>query len=157
MYNDIYVKHFLGKPFPLWSPYKHKLGSNLGLQLLFNVTNLTVSTCSESLKRHHHQQFAPIHDDVIKWIRFPRNWPYVRGIHRSPVNSPHKGQWRGALMPYFICAWWNDWINNRHVGDLRCHRAHHAVILMFSRLCHTRLICLLSIWSGALLTPQRCK
>ena len=22
----------------------------------------------------------------------------VRGIHRSPVNSPHKGQWRGALM-----------------------------------------------------------
>ena len=22
---------------------------------------------------------------------------FVRGIHRSPVNSPHKGQWRGAL------------------------------------------------------------
>ena len=26
------------------------------------------------------------------------NWPFVRGIHRLPVNSPHKGQWRGALM-----------------------------------------------------------
>ena len=33
-----------------------------------------------------------IHDDVIKWKHFPRYWPFVRGIHRSPVNSPHKGQ-----------------------------------------------------------------
>ena len=28
-------------------------------------------------------------DDVIKWKHFPRYWPFVRGIHRSPVNSPH--------------------------------------------------------------------
>ena len=32
-----------------------------------------------------------VHDDVIKWKHFPRYWPLVRGIHRSPVNSPHKG------------------------------------------------------------------
>ena len=32
------------------------------------------------------------HDDVIKWKHFPRYWPFVRGIHRSPVNSTHKGQ-----------------------------------------------------------------
>ena len=38
------------------------------------------------------------HDDVIKWKTFPRYWPFMRGIHRSPVNSPHKGQWRGPLM-----------------------------------------------------------
>ena len=38
------------------------------------------------------------HDDVIKGKHFPRYWPFVQGIHRSPVNSPHKGQWRGALM-----------------------------------------------------------
>ena len=31
------------------------------------------------------------------------------GIHRSPVNSPHKGQWRGALMFSLICAWTNGW------------------------------------------------
>ena len=37
-----------------------------------------------------------IHDDVIKWRHFPRYWPIARGIHRSLVNSPHKGQWRGA-------------------------------------------------------------
>ena len=44
------------------------------------------------------------HDDVIKSKHFPRNWPFVRGIHRSPVNSPHKGQWRGALMMSLIWA-----------------------------------------------------
>ena len=44
------------------------------------------------------------HDNVIKWKHFPRYWPFVRGIHRSPVNSPHKGQWRGALMFSLICS-----------------------------------------------------
>ena len=32
---------------------------------------------------------------------FPRYWPFVRGIHRWPVNSPYKGQWRGALTFFF--------------------------------------------------------
>ena len=48
--------------------------------------------------------YPDIHDDVIKWKHFPRYWPFARGIHRSPVNSPHKGQWRGALMFSWICA-----------------------------------------------------
>ena len=53
------------------------------------------------------------HDDFIKWKHFPRYLPFVRGIHRSPVNSPHKGQWRGALMFSLICAWKNCWATNR--------------------------------------------
>ena len=57
------------------------------------------------------------HDDVIKWKHFPRYWPFVRGIHRSPVNSPHKGQSRGALMFSLICVWINGWVNNREAGD----------------------------------------
>ena len=60
-----------------------------------------------------------------------RYWPFVRGIHRSPVNSPHKGQLRGALMFSFICVWTNGWANNRKAGDLRGHRAHYGVIVMF--------------------------
>ena len=40
------------------------------------------------------------HDDVIKWKHFPRYWPFVRGIQRSPVNSPHKGRQRTALMGF---------------------------------------------------------
>ena len=74
------------------------------------------------------------HDDVIKWKHFPRNWPFVRGIHRSPMNSPHKGQWRGALMFSLICDWINDWVNNREAGDLRRHRGHYDVIVMVKQL-----------------------
>ena len=61
---------------------------------------------------------------------FPRYWPFVRGIHQSPVNSPHKGQWRGALMFSLICVWINRWVNYGEAGDLRRHRAHYDVILM---------------------------
>ena len=71
-----------------------------------------------------------IHDDVIKWKHFPHNWPFVRGIHRCSVNSPHKGQWRGALMFSLICLWINDWVSNREAGDLRRYRA-----IMTSLLC----------------------
>ena len=70
------------------------------------------------------------HDDVIKWKHFPRYWPFVRGIHRSPVNSPNKGQWRGALMSSLICAWINAWVNNREAGDLKRYRAHCDVSVM---------------------------
>ena len=38
------------------------------------------------------------------------------GIHRLPVDSPHKGQWRGALTFSLICAWTNTWSNNRDAG-----------------------------------------
>ena len=69
-------------------------------------------------------------DDVIKWKHFPRHWLFVQGIHRSLVNSPHKGQWRGALMFSLICAIINGWVNNREDGDLRCHRAHCDVTVM---------------------------
>ena len=70
------------------------------------------------------------HDDVIKWKHFPRNWLFVRGIHQSPVNSPHKGQWRGASTFSLICGWINDWVNNREAGDLRRNRAHYDVTVM---------------------------
>ena len=68
--------------------------------------------------------------DVIKWQDFPRYWPFVRGIHRSPVNSPHKGQWRGALMFSLICVWIKGWVNNSEAGDLRRYRAHYDVTAM---------------------------
>ena len=61
---------------------------------------------------------------------FPHYWPFVRGIHRSSLNSPHKGQWRGALMFSLICAWSNGWVNTREAGDLRRYRAHYDVVVM---------------------------
>ena len=66
---------------------------------------------------------------------FPRYWPFVRGIHRSPVNSPHKGQWRGALMFSLISARINGWVNNGEAGDLRRHRAHYGIIVMSPTYC----------------------
>ena len=52
------------------------------------------------------------------------------GIHRSLVNSTHKGQWRGTLMFSLICAWINGWVNNREAGDMRRHCAHYDAIVM---------------------------
>ena len=45
------------------------------------------------------------------------------GIHRSPVNSLHKGQWCRAVM-------FSNWLNNREAGDLRCHCAHYDITVM---------------------------
>ena len=69
-------------------------------------------------------------DDVIKWKHFLRYWPFVQRIYRSPVNFPHKGPWRGALMFYLICVWTNNKENNRDAGDLKRHGAHYDVTLM---------------------------
>ena len=74
--------------------------------------------------------WVPFHDDIIKWKHFPHYWPFVWGIHQSPVNSQHKGQWQGALMFSLICTWTNSWVNNREAGHLRCHRAHYDVTVM---------------------------
>ena len=74
-----------------------------------------------------------VHDDVIKWKHFPRNWSFVRGIHRSSVNSPHKGLWRGDLMFSLICPWINGCVNNGEAGDLRRHCAHYDVTAMVNQ------------------------
>ena len=71
---------------------------------------------SQPLRNH---DVISLHDDFIKWKHFPCYWPFVQVIHWSPVNSPHKGQWRGALVFSFIGAWTNGWVNTREAGDLR--------------------------------------
>ena len=62
-------------------------------------------------------------------------WQFVWGIQWPPVNSPHKGQWRRALMLSLICVWMNSWVNSRDADDLRRHRAHYDVTVMESRNC----------------------
>ena len=96
--------------------------------------------------------FSPT-ETVVTWWRhqmehFPRYWPFVRGIHRSPVNNPHKDQWLGALMCSFICASINGWVNTREAGDLRCHRAHYDIIVM------TRVSVTLSFQVGMVTHPN---
>ena len=47
-----------------------------------------------------------------------------------PVNSPHKGQWRGALMFCLIYVWNNSCAKNGNAGDLRRHRSHNDFIII---------------------------
>ena len=67
---------------------------------------------------HFHTPMSEIYDIMTSSNGniFLRYWP--------PMNSPHKGQWRGALMFSLICAWIDDWVNNREAGDLTRHRSH---------------------------------
>ena len=58
-------------------------------------------------------------------------WSFVKGIHRSPADSPHKDQWRGALLLSLIWVLTNAWANNRDAGDLRRHRAHYDVTVVY--------------------------
>ena len=79
------------------------------------------------------RDISNMRDDVIKWKHIPRYWPLERGIQRSPVHSPHKGQWHRALLFSLVCAWLNGRVNNREAGDLRRHRAHYDDIVMDNR------------------------
>ena len=57
------------------------------------------------------------------WLLSLLNLSDVRG-------SPHKGQWRGAMIFSLICAWTNGWVNNRDSSDLRHQYAHNDVTVM---------------------------
>ena len=70
------------------------------------------------------------YSDVIIMKKFPHHWPFVWGIYKSPLNSSHKGRWRGALLFSLFCTWTNGYVNNQYVGDSRRHRAHCGVTVM---------------------------
>ena len=101
--------------------------------LIFSYTHLTFQMCTTHYDRGDAWCNNSVYlDDVIQWKHIARYWPFARGIHRSPVNSLHKGQWRGALMFSLICAWIKGWVNNREAGELRIHRAHYDVTAMIA-------------------------
>ena len=79
--------------------------------------------------------FASLSHISIAWWRhqmetFSALLAICAGNSPVPVNSSHKGQWRGALMFPLICVGINGWVNNREAGDLRRYRAHYDVIAM---------------------------
>ena len=58
------------------------------------------------------------HDDVIQWKHFPCYWPFVRGIHRSPLNYPHK-----FAMSSYICPCSLLWVQKLLISS-DYHIAH---------------------------------
>ena len=114
--------------FLLAGTFSHSDNALLRLSVLLVLSHQSPSPWSGNTFSITGQLWGEIretHDGVIKWKYFPRYWPFVRGIHRSPVNSPHKGQWRGALMYTLICARING-----EAGDLRRYRGHYDVSVM---------------------------
>ena len=98
------------------------------------------------------------HHDVVRWKHFPRYWPFVRGLHRSPANSPHKGQWRGALIFFYLClnkglnkqlgGWWFEtpsrplWRHYNVAGNMSDRKDGWSLNLNFIRAVHP----VLAIW-----------
>ena len=67
---------------------------------------------------------------VVKIKHFPRYWRFVLGIHRSrwlPLTKA--GTWSFGI--FFICTRTSEWINNWNAGDLKPHRSHCDVTVMF--------------------------
>ena len=93
------------------------LARNCWARILLYITILTI--LSATWWRHKIETFSAL-------------LAICAGNSGSPVNSPHKGQWRGALMFSVICAWINGWINNCEAGDLRRLCTHYDVIVMCS-------------------------
>ena len=83
----------------------------------YNAANLNPRKRQNPWWRHQMETFAAL-------------LALCAGNSPVPVNSPHKGQWRGSLMFSLIYAWINDWVNNREAGDLRRQRGHYDVIVM---------------------------
>ena len=129
VYEELSVSYFciiVGWWTAVSPPCVKALGSMLQLQLCQNIGWSAAAS----------QQ---CHDDIIKWKHFSHCWPFVQGIHRSPVNSPHKGQWCKALMFSLICASISGWVKNEEAGDLRRNHNHYVVMVMVSM--HWMAIC----------------
>ena len=89
--------------------------------------HMTSLWCRCAHKICYHHSSRSLEAVKLAWWRhhFPRYWLFVRRIHRSSVDPPHKGQWSGTLMFPLTCAWTNGWANNNDAEDLRRHHAHY--------------------------------
>ena len=89
-----------------WWVLKHMMTSSNG-----NIIRVTGPLCGEFTGH--------------RWL------PLTKPVTQSfAVNSPHKSQWRRALIFSLIWAWANGWVNIRKAGDLRHHPAHYDVTVM---------------------------
>ena len=96
-------------------------------------TKCCTSFFQTAVRTHHktttyHNWIVLSHDDVIKWKHFPRYWPFVRGIHRSPVKTPQKRPVARSFDVFFDLRsnkrlskhWWCWWFETQS-RLLWCH------------------------------------
>ena len=95
-FNRTIYRRYRCSSYEIWTIYSKKY---LLCVLLFSyISSLSHWRCGGDFKCTTHSLKFAVHDEVIKWKHFPLYWPFVRGIRRSSVNSPHKGQWRGCFL-----------------------------------------------------------
>ena len=108
------TKFWLRNCLLLESTYGHASNIITKTHVKFRIDCITFNKNSHSPVSHDKTPYSTSVWFLTWWRHqgkhFQRYWPFVRGIHRSPVNSPHKGQWREALMFSLICAWINAWV-----------------------------------------------
>ena len=122
-------------------------GANMGPTWVLSAPCCPHEHCYQGLfailDSEHTKEVIKVNNDNIQWKQFTvavHVYPqFTVAVHvyqwhnvshnRSSVNCPHKGQSRGALMSYLICALTNGWVTIRDAGDLRPHRAHYDVIV----------------------------
>ena len=124
-----------------------KIQSDSNLTLL--LVTFSVRSRPAALEKNNKQQsdlnrVSLLHHEAVAWNPmmtssngniFHVTGP-LWGKPRSPVDSPHKGQWRGALMFSLICAWTNGWANNRDAGNVRIRCVHYDVPVMHTPFCY---------------------
>ena len=119
------VNQFMRFSHFLWHLCWNAIGTqSINLQTCWMIT---LTLCGQVTKSTRHW------NTLITWWRHQmETFSALLAIcaGNSPVNSPHKGQWRWALMFSLICVWINNWVNNRETGDLRRYRATYDVIVM---------------------------
>ena len=69
-------------------------------------------------------------------IKAPRHWPLWGEIHWSPVNSPHKGQWRGKCLHWMTSSLTRHGYSGDYSKSLQCH-----VSVMASQIISNSIVC----------------
>ena len=76
--------------------------------------------------------------------------PFSALLAICPGNLPVTGEFpaqRAVTRSFYVfCAWINCWANNGDTGDLRSHRAHYDVTVMYHDLCSKQVNDNLSEW-----------
>ena len=93
------------------------LGYGKRMVATIRVTSKWTRWCLKSpASRLFAQPFIQV--QITENIKAQRHWPFLRGIHRWPVNFPHKWPvtrkmfaFDGVIMPVLVKKLWWTWIN----------------------------------------------
>ena len=126
------INHYFNKLYTIWlTQYQRVILKDIGkIDWYQNATKRDKTQTAAVATAVVLKTRPTAHDDVIKGKHFPRYRSFVWGIHRSPMDYPHKCQWRGALMFSLICACIYGWVNNCKAGGVRRNRIHYDVTVM---------------------------